>query len=267
MTVRRACPPELAAQAARLRALGSRVADRIGGTFTALEYAKRNRKAYEFLKQFSGAASDAYDAAADELRELARKADAAFAQEAERIGVALNAKPQPWKKRNGVYHYFAKLPAQDTRRGRPRTAREHDAEAGGLLERLQAEARSKGYTLIYTETNWQGKDLTRLLLFPTAQEAACIAAGGTNADNYGMGPREIVNWCAETRTSHPFVIVGAGFDFMELEFSRPLANAAAVARRIAIFCPDCGINPDDGPAIARFAQELACQGTCFFWWD
>jgi uncharacterized protein len=262
-------PPALAAQAARLRALGSRLAQGIGGTFTALEYAKRNRnrKAYEFLRQFLGAASDAYDAAVDELRELTRKADAAFEQEAERIGVALNARPQPWKKRKGVYHYFAKLPAQDARRGRLRTAVEQDAQADGLLERLQAQARTKGYTLVYTETNWQGKDLTRLLLFPIPQGMACIAACGTNADNYGMGPREIVNWCAETQTSHPFTIMGAGFDFMELEFSRPLANAAVLARRIAVFCPDCGIDPDDGTAIATFAQELASQGTCFFWWD
>jgi ankyrin repeat protein len=107
-------PPEMAAQAARLRALGSRLGQGIGGTFTALEYAKRNRnrKAYEFLKQYSGAAADAYDATADELRQLARKADAAFDTEAQRIGAALKAKPQPWKKRKGVYHYFAKLPAQ-----------------------------------------------------------------------------------------------------------------------------------------------------------
>lgn len=144
---------------------------------------------------------------------------------------------------------------------------ERDAEADGLLARLQAGARTKGYTLVYTETNWQGKDLTRLLLFPTPQAAACIAACGTNADNYGMGPREIVNWCAETRTSHPFSITGAGFDFMELEFARPIANAAVLARRIAEFCPDCGIDPDDGTAIATFAQQLASQGTCFFWWD
>jgi uncharacterized protein len=257
-------PPEMAAHAATLRALGSRLAQRIGGSFTALEYAKRNRnrKAYEFLKQFSGAASDAYDAAVENLKGLTRKADVAFAQEAERIGVALNAKPQPWKKRKGVYHYFAKLPAQDARPGRVRTP-----EADDLLARLQAEARAKGYTLVYTETDWQGKGLTRLLLFPTPQEAACIAACGTNADNYGMGPREIVNWCAETRGSHPFAITGAGFDFMELEFSRPLANAAALARRIAMFCPDCEVDPDDGAAIAKFAQELAAQGTCFFWWD
>src|SRR5262245_4730785 len=145
-------PPELAAQAARLRVLGSRVAQRIGGTLTALEYAKRNRnrKAYEFLKQFSGAASDAYDADVDDLRELTRKADAVFEQEADRIGAALGARPQPWKKRKGVYHYFAKLPAQDERPGRLRTVAERDVEADSLLERLQAQARAKGYTLVYT---------------------------------------------------------------------------------------------------------------------
>jgi hypothetical protein len=136
-----------------------------------------------------------------------------------------------------------------------------------LLGRLQTEARAKGYTLVYTETNWQGKDLMRLLLFPTPQDMAPIAACGTNADNYGMGPREIVNWCTETRTSHPFTVTGAGFDFMELTFLRPVANAEALARRIAVFCPDCEVDPNDGAAIARFAQELASQGSCFFWWD
>jgi ankyrin repeat protein len=262
-------PPEMAAQLARLRALGSKLGQGIEGTFTALEYAKRtrNRKAYEFLKQYSGAAADAYDAAVDELRQLAGKSDAAFDQEAERIGAALQARPQPWKKRKGVYHYFAKLPAQDAPPDRRRTAAAQEPEANGLLERLQSEARTKGYTLVYTETDWQGKGLTRLLLFPTPHEMACIAACGTNADNYGMGPREIVNWCTETQTSHPFTVMGAGFDFMELKFSRPVANAEALARRIAVFCPDCEIDSNDSAAIATFARELAAQGTCFFWWD
>ena len=39
------------------------------------------------------------------------------------------------------------------------------------------------------------------------------------------------------------------------------------AKRIAVFCPDTGVDPEDRVAIATFARELAAQGSCFFWWD
>ena len=40
-----------------------------------------------------------------------------------------------------------------------------------------------------------------------------------------------------------------------------------MAEGIGVFCPDCGIDPNDGTAIATFARGLASQGTCFLWWD
>ena len=127
--------------------------------------------------------------------------------------------------------------------------------------------KDKGYTLVYAEKDWEGKGLTRLLLFPTAQDVVALAASGTNGDNYGTGTREVVNWCAETARSNPLHVLGASFDSMELDFSRPISQAEALAKRIAIFCPDTEVDPEDHVAIAAFARELAAQGCCFFWWD
>jgi hypothetical protein len=262
-------PPHLAEHAARLKAVGSKLADRIGRTVTAVDLAKQqgNRKAYEVLKGYTGAASDAYDAAMDELKQLAKKADAAFEAEAKRLGNLLRAKPQPWKKRKGVVHYFARLTEADTPATNAADAADRGIRETAFLRRLQSETRDKGYTLVYAEKDWEGKGLTRLLLFPTAQDVVALAASGTNGDNYGTGTREVVNWCAETAKNNPLHVSGASFDSMELDFSRPVSQPEALAKRIAIFCPDTEVNPDDHVAVAAFARELAAQGSCFFWWD
>jgi hypothetical protein len=262
-------PPHLAAHAARLKAVGSKLADRIGRTVTALDLAKQqgNRKAYDVLRGYTGVAPDAYDAAIDELKKLAKKADAAFEAEAKRLGDLLRAKPQPWKKRKAVVHYFARLSEADTSATNVAAAADRGTRETAFLRRLQAETRAKGYTLVYAEKDWEGKGLTRLLLFPTAQELVALAASGTNGDNYGTGTREVVNWCAGTAKSNPFHVLGASFDSMELDFSRPVSQPEALAKRIAVFCPDTDVDPEDHVAIAAFARELAAQGSCFFWWD
>jgi Domain of unknown function (DUF4253) len=134
-----------------------------------------------------------------------------------------------------------------------------------LLQRLQAEVAANGYTLVYTglaETSLQ-----RLLLFPLNEPLAAIAASGTNAANYGHDTRDVVNWCAETRREHPLTVIGAGFDFMDLAFVQPIQNSEALAGRIAEFCPDVQVSPQDRQAVTTFAKQLAEGGRCFFWWD
>ena len=137
----------------------------------------------------------------------------------------------------------------------------------GLFQRLQAEVAERGYTLIYTGLTFAEKGPTRLLLFPLDEPLATLAACGTNAANYGLGTRDLVEWCEETRREHPLTVIGAGFDFVELGFAAPIGNGEALTRRLAEFCPDLQVRPDDARAVAEFARELARVRRCFLWWD
>jgi ankyrin repeat protein len=233
-----------------------------------------SREHYELLCPAEAATAEPtelplYERLRTMLKSCPALADAAFAAEAERLGVILRAKPQPWRRRKAVIHYVApmlcalaghygeKVPeGSDTR-----------ALATALLRRLQADVSECGYTLVYTGFSLAHKGPVRLLLLPLDEPLAVLAACGTNAANYGLGTRDVVAWCEETRRSHPLTVVGAGFDFVELGFRRPIVDSMALARRLAEFCRDLQVGVDDDRALGALAQRLERTGTCFLWWD
>ncbi len=242
------------------------------GACSVLEFAKNfaSSEVYYALHTHAGVAEEShefvYEHVREALKQCAELADEKFKAEAARIGAILRAKPTAWKRRKGVLHYMSSLDkALSAHYG------ESPAEAVGekvplqLLQRLQAEVAANGYTLVYTGLA-EGA-LQRLLLFPLQEPLAAIAASGTNAANYGHDTREVVNWCAETRREHPLSVIGVGFDFMDLSFTRPIKNSEKLAARIAEFCPDIQVAASDPQAVSKFSKELAEGGRCFFWWD
>jgi len=261
-----------------LKLLGARVvreipaAKHLKGPSSVLEFAKHfaSRDVYYALRTHAGVAGDShefvYEHVREALKQCAELGDEKFKAEAARIAAILRAKPTAWKRRKGVVHYMSALDkALSAHYG------ESPAEAAGekvplqLLQRLQAEVAGNGYTLVYT--GLVEGSLQRLLLFPLNEPLAAIAACGTNAANHGHDTRDVVNWCAETRRTHPLTVLGVGFDFMDLGFEKPIQNSEKLATRIAEFCPDLQVAANDSQAVAKFARELAEGGRCFFWWD
>ena len=253
--------------------------------YTAIEFAKHcgSKKAYELLQKYTGSANDAYDDANLVLNKFAAFADQdmvpadtagaqlTFEKEAKRIGEILQTKPTPWTKRKYVMHFVSSLGTAlhshypEPSNVRNLFAKNYKSDDIGLFKRLQDEVSAKGYTLVYAELDFQGKALARLLLFPFADPLAVLVACGINAVNLGMDTRDVVNWCAETLRKNPYTIVGAGFDFMDLDFSVPIIDVAKLAERITEFCPEiANDNPDE---VALFRQKLDKTGRCFFWWD
>jgi ankyrin repeat protein len=239
---------------------------------SVLEFAKHfaSNDVYYLLHTHAGGPKESheffYESVRDALRQCAALADEKFKAEAARVGAILHAKPLPWKRRKGVVHYSSVLDkALAAHYGQAESTAAGQKLPRQLLQRLQAEVAANGYTLVYTglaETSLQ-----RLLLFPLNEPLAAIAASGTNAANYGHDTRDVVNWCAETRREHPLTVIGAGFDFMDLAFVQPIQNSEALAGRIAEFCPDVQVSPQDRQAVTTFAKQLAEGGRCFFWWD
>ena len=250
----------------------SGVAKDIKSPCSVLEFAKHfaSRDVYYLLHTHAGSAKESneffYETVRDALKQCAVLADETFKAEAARVGAILRAKPLPWKRRRGVIHYSSLLDnALAAHYGQPAPEVAGRKLPPQSLQRLQAEVAAKGYTLVYTglaETSLQ-----RLLLFPLNEPLAAIAACGTNAANYGHDTRDVVNWCAETRREHPLTVIGVGFDFMDLDFARPIHNSERLAARIAEFCPDVQVSAKDPQAVTKFANELVEGGRCFFWWD
>jgi hypothetical protein len=113
----------------------------------------------------------------------------------------------------------------------------------------------RGYT--------SGKD--DLTLLPTTRRAEVLAAFQTNGANSEVYPPDVICWLDELETTQPFLLTGAGFDWCEGTFTKPLVDTRKLAKRMYEFCPD--IVTQGVGDVSRLAAELKKTQRFFFWWD
>jgi len=108
-----------------------------------------------------------------------------------------------------------------------------------------------------------GKDT--LTLLPTTSRAEVLAAYQTNGANCEVYTPDIIRWLDELEKTQPFLMTGAGFDWCEGTFTRPLVDSKKLAKHMHEFCPDI---VDQGTQdISRLALELKKTQQFFLWWD
>ncbi|HEX5223390.1 MAG TPA: ankyrin repeat domain-containing protein [Verrucomicrobiae bacterium] len=114
---------------------------------------------------------------------------------------------------------------------------------------------NRGYT--------SGKDT--LTLLPTTNRAEVLAAFQTNGANCDIYTSDIIRWLDELEKTQPFVMTGAGFDWCEGRFAKPVVDSKKLAKQMYEFCPDI---VDQGTGdVSRLALELKKTQRFFFWWD
>ncbi|MGE3807299.1 MAG: ankyrin repeat domain-containing protein [Gemmataceae bacterium] len=193
----------------------------------------------------------------------------AFQVLADRLA-ALQGRPAYDWKRKGVFRFYfnsARLPALGEHFGVSIDGLDADARRNlldDLLGRLQDEARQAGFHLVF---GGGSSSTPPMLLFPTDDKYAVIAACGTNANRHTvidgrelfLGAREISNWLRELDQSNPFMLTECGFDFLGGRFLGPVADAEALAARFVELCPEY-------ESLEEAAREIA-RGHFYFWWD
>jgi hypothetical protein len=110
----------------------------------------------------------------------------------------------------------------------------------------------------------------KLGLFPTTDKFEVVRMVGTNGNRLHSAA-ELLSWLRDLDRSHPFVLVGAGVDFVEGVFRSPVQDPEALARNVYSFCPDFwdqGIGlTKEGPAEAGVAKYFTSERYFYFWWD
>jgi ankyrin repeat protein len=240
---------------------------------TALEFANRNRHqaVAELLRQAGGPA-DTSQPAFDAVEGFVTAAEQpAFQELVQRLG-ELRGKPLArWKKCKGVYSFTLKGDAEQAGRYTGDESfkqtllatKSRGKRARLLLDRLHHEVRDAGFQLVEAEA---GELLPKLLLFPTDNKYAVIAAAETDCNNPGQGTRDIIIWLQEMEKDNPFVLTGCGHDFVAGEFLQPVANAKKLAARMVEFCPDL-VDGESIESPADVARLLKANQSFFFWWD
>jgi hypothetical protein len=230
-------------------------------------YAKSNHRARKLIAERLGAALSPADRLRDTLKDLPTRAkDDAFQRYAERLGVAFNRKPAPWKQRKGavyfhdvslarIYAYFGEaMPESDDKRV-------HAA----IMARLAVEARDTGAALFHLEAP-ADPDRKPLVLLPTPEPLAPLICCGTNANLRG-DTNFVVEALLKISADNPFVIYGCGLDFAHAQLLDRSTDAAALAAKLIDLCPEFVEFGDRAGSMRSLATELSQTGRFGLWWD
>ncbi len=137
-------------------------------------------------------------------------------------------------------------------------------EADKILKEHHEKFLKRGCYLLKSDRGFtSGKDT--LTLLPTTSRAEVLAAYQTNGANCEVYTPDIIRWLDELEKTQPFLMTGAGFDWCEGTFTKPIADSKKLAKQMYEFCPDI---VDQGTGeVSRLALELRKTQRFFFWWD
>ena len=137
-------------------------------------------------------------------------------------------------------------------------------QAEKILKDYHSAFLKRGFYLMRKERGYtSGKD--KLALLPTADWKLVLQAFQTNGCNCNVSTPDIVRWLDELAKTQPFLLTGAGFDWCEGHFTKPIKNTRRLAQKMYEFCPDI-VTQGTGD-VARLALELKKSQRFYFWWD
>jgi hypothetical protein len=110
-------------------------------------------------------------------------------------------------------------------------------EADGLIRALSPSLRSRGYLIFRSGQNFGSvPDIVTVVRGTSSYDILRIQQ--TESAHYHLDTKMIITWLRKQQSQGPFVITGAGADWVEAQFVRPPRNMKAFARNVAAFAPD-----------------------------
>jgi hypothetical protein len=87
----------------------------------------------------------------------------------------------------------------------------------------------------------------------------------TDGDQYDISNEDVIERLKEWEKTSPLDIIGAGNDWVEVEFRKLPKDLKAFVEEVYDFCPDA---VDQGPGTtAELARDIQLTKKLFLWWD
>ena len=139
-----------------------------------------------------------------------------------------------------------------------------------LVKAHQARFLAMGAYLFVAEHGFNLKK-DSVALAATTDQFEAIRLAGSDAANYDHDNAQVIAWLRELDKAEPFVMTGAGMDYVEGYFTGPVRDPHTLARRIYSFCPDFvdqGIGlAEKGEPHELIVKYFRTTREFFFWWD
>lgn len=88
---------------------------------------------------------------------------------------------------------------------------------------------------------------------------------GTEAQGYQISTQEIILWLKERQHDAPFVLTGAGADWLEARFIKPPRNTRLFAKKAAAFAPD--VLSRGMETVDKLAESMEQTNGFYLVWD
>jgi hypothetical protein len=131
-----------------------------------------------------------------------------------------------------------------------------------VIDELRERIFERGFHLLDAGMPVGCGPMTRfLVLVPTADHYAVMAAFGTHGNDDEVSNRDLIAWFRDFEKEHPFALRGCKGDTIVIELDRPLDDPKKWAKKLVEF--DTDICTD----VAFFEKQLATSTRIHFWWD
>ena len=199
---------------------------------------------------------------------FAASATASAYQQVIRLLTEQCGEPTPWQPvpdhgvaAPSVYRFTFRPASPKTPKGEKSPAKRSSQK---ILDSLLTDVHNAGYTLVLEEP-WMPGEPAKLVLFPTSDKYAVIAATGTEGSNYSIRTDDVLSWLRELDQDNPFNLRYASHEMVGGDFTGPVKAAKKLAARIAEFCPPCldeGFETDE-----ELAYAIAKSRSFLLRWD
>ena len=140
----------------------------------------------------------------------------------------------------------------------------HTTRAETLISDFSDTLRKQGFLIFMSEQNY-GSVPDVVTVIKGTSPYDILAVQKTEGTNYKLTTAAIVRWLKARQKRYPFMITGAGPDWVQARFIKPPKDLRAFAREIHAFAPD--VVSQGEKSIARFAQQMKESDGFYLWWE
>jgi hypothetical protein len=120
------------------------------------------------------------------------------------------------------------------------------------------------HVVFRSEQNF-GHGSDRVAVLRSSDRYDALRTMGTNGTNYDIHTESIITRLRQWDRRYGLILVGAGFDWVEVELRRVPADWMSLAREVFKFCPD--VVEQGTLTVAALAAEMTRSRTIYLWWD
>jgi hypothetical protein len=140
----------------------------------------------------------------------------------------------------------------------------HTTRAETVISDFSDTLRKQGFLIFMSEQNF-GSVPDAVTVIKGTNQYDILTMQKTEGTNYKLTTAAIVKWLKARQKRHPFVITGAGPDWVEARFIKPPKDMNAFAREIHAFAPD--VVSQGEKSVSKLAQQMKQSNSFYLWWD